>query len=138
MSSGAQKSQPKKKSGRDTALPGPPPPRKLYPCPTCSVLGSVKPGHYCDPRARMQCREGWSWPNGITGRCRCNFKMAARSFLRAAALCRRNLAVSSTFTRNQSIFTKYRELPNGFLFNEKVTYLICCSPRTIYQSLTSL
>ncbi|KAL9960194.1 hypothetical protein ACROYT_G033613 [Oculina patagonica] len=45
--------------------------------------------------------------------------MAARSFLRAASLCRRNLAVSSTFARSQSIFTKYREPPNGFLFNEK-------------------
>lgn len=45
--------------------------------------------------------------------------MAARNLLRAAASCRRNLAFSTTFTRNQSIFTKYRELPNGFLFNEK-------------------
>ncbi|KAJ7326065.1 hypothetical protein OS493_028323 [Desmophyllum pertusum] len=45
--------------------------------------------------------------------------MAARSFLRAASLCRRNLVVSSSFARKQSIFTKYREPPNGFLFNEK-------------------
>ncbi|XP_066030330.1 uncharacterized protein [Pocillopora verrucosa] len=45
--------------------------------------------------------------------------MAARNLLRAAASCRRNLAFSKTFTRNQSIFTKYRELPNSFLFNEK-------------------
>ena len=51
--------------------------------------------------------------------------MAARSVvLRAAALCRRNVAVSLSFARNMSIFTRYREPPNGFLFNEKVSKLI--------------
>lgn len=51
--------------------------------------------------------------------------------LRATASCRRNLAFSTTFTRNQSIFTKYREPPNGFQFSEKVSYWVCCHPRTI-------
>ena len=55
------------------------------------------------------------------GRC-VGFKMAARSvILRAASLCRRNVAVSSSFARRMSIFTRYREPPNGFLFNEKVS-----------------
>ena len=52
------------------------------------------------------------------------FKMAARSVLRAVSLCRRNVALSSSSARALSIFTKYREPPNGFLFNEKVTYFI--------------
>ena len=42
--------------------------------------------------------------------------------LRATASCRRNLAFSTTFTRNQNIFTKYREPPKGFQFSEKVSY----------------
>ena len=64
---------------------------------------------------------GRSQPDCILGRDLGDFKMAARNLLRAAASYRRNLAFSTTFTRNQSIFTKYRELPNGFLFNEKVS-----------------
>ena len=74
---------------------------------------------------------GRSQPDCILGRDLGDFKMAARNLLRAAASCRRNLAFSTTFTRNQSIFTKYREPPNGFLFNEKVSYRICCHPSTI-------
>ena len=58
------------------------------------------------------------------------FKMAARSFLRAASLCRRNLAVSSPLARRQSIFTRYREPPNGFLFNEKVTCFVVAFDRS--------
>ena len=46
--------------------------------------------------------------------------MAARSIFRAVSLCRRNIAFSAGSSRTQSIFTKYREPPNGFLFNEKV------------------
>ena len=55
---------------------------------------------------------------------RVGFKMAARSVFRVASLCRRNVAVISSIPRRMSIFTRYREPPNGFLFNEKVTYLI--------------
>ena len=49
-----------------------------------------------------------------------DFKMAARSIFRAVPLCRRNIAFIAGSSRTQSIFTKYREPPNGFLFNEKV------------------
>ena len=55
--------------------------------------------------------------------------MAARSFLRAASICRRNLAVSFPLARRQSIFTRYREPPNGFLFNEKVTCFVIAFDR---------
>ncbi|XP_073228333.1 uncharacterized protein [Porites lutea] len=45
--------------------------------------------------------------------------MAARSIFRAVSLCRRNIVFIAGSSRAQSIFTKYREPPNGFLFNEK-------------------
>lgn len=63
-------------------------------------------------------------PNCIVGRY-VGFKMAARSVvLRVASLCRRNVALSSSYARKMSIFTRYREPPNGFLFNEKVCHLV--------------
>ena len=68
-------------------------------------------------------------PKSIAGRSEL-FKMAARSFLRAASLCRRNLAVSPSLVRRQSIFTRHREPPNGFLFNEKVTCFVVVFDRS--------
>ena len=62
------------------------------------------------------------------------FNMAARSILRAASVCRRNLVVSPTFSRRQSIFTKYREPPNGFLFNEKVIGFVVAFLDTNYHN----
>ena len=49
------------------------------------------------------------------------FKMAARLVQRVACLCRRNANEKLGFNRKMSIFTRYREPPNGFLFNEKVS-----------------
>ncbi|XP_074610570.1 uncharacterized protein LOC141864634 [Acropora palmata] len=45
--------------------------------------------------------------------------MAARLVRRFVCLSRQNATKESGFTRKMSIFTRYREPPNGFLFNEK-------------------
>lgn len=50
--------------------------------------------------------------------------MAARLVHSVACLCRGNAAKKLGFTREMSIFTRYREPPNGFLFNEKVGSVI--------------
>ena len=50
--------------------------------------------------------------------------MAARLVRRFVCLCRQNATKESGFTRKMSIFTRYREPPNGFLFNEKVGSVI--------------
>jgi len=46
--------------------------------------------------------------------------MAARLVSRCASLWREKLVIRPPLARSQSIFTKVREPPNGFLFNEKV------------------
>ena len=54
--------------------------------------------------------------------------MAARLVRRFVCLCRQNATKESGFTRKMSIFTRYREPPNGFLFNEKVGSVIFFLP----------
>ena len=82
--------------------------------------------------------------------------MAARRLaIRCLGLSRARPVVASSLVRRQSIFTKEREPPNGFLFNEKVIFVafqfirlakavplcICCNSKfaslTFYYSLVN-